>query len=338
MVPFKLIKLSGRSGKLALIAGTAASAAVVGFFLQSGTPTEAASVQPEKVKKLAVPSEASIQIASSLGLTGQFLPKVPAEPEASLPVQPVALTLSEDTPIAALPREEPAPVLGCDIRVEAEATVAALVNLHIEATCMPNARIAISHEGLKFHEVLSDSGVLDITVPAFDELAEFGVSFPNGSEVFAETLVSSIVFYDRVALQWAGETGLQIHALEFEADYDTDGHVWFGNPRDLTAVVGGDGGFMMRMGAGDSEISRMADVYTFPIGNPSRDGNVVLSVEAEVNGANCNRAIAADTMQIHAGGDIATNRFEIAMPECGATGDFLVLKNLLEDLTIARNN
>ena len=137
-----------------------------------------------------------------------------------------------------------------------------------------------------------------------------------------------------------------MHELEIQGIADGDvaagvkgfDPIWFGNPRDLTAVVGGNGGFLMRLGSGDSEISQTADVYTFPIGNPSQDGVVALSVEAEVNGANCNRVINADTLQIHAGGDIATNTLEIAMPECGATGDFLVLKNLLEDLTIAQNN
>lgn len=335
MIP---IKLAGRSGKLAIVAGTTAVAAVIGFFLQSGTPTQASSVQPEKEKKLVVPSEATVEIASSVGLTGQLLPSVPAEPDAALPALPVAFTLSDDEPIGAMPQEEPTPILGCDLRVEAEPTVAALVNLRIGAACMPDARIAISHEGLRFHEVLTADGTLEITVPAFDEFAEFRVEFPNGSAVSASATVSSIVFYERVAVQWIGETGLQIHALEFDADYGDAGHVWFGNPRDLTAVIGGDGGFLMRMGAGESEISQMADVYTFPIGNPSRDGQVALSVEAEVNGANCTRAIQADTMQIHAGGDLTTNTLEIAMPECGATGDFLVLKNLLKDLTIAHNN
>ncbi|CUI43512.1 hypothetical protein [Cognatishimia activa] len=335
MIP---IKLSGRSGKLALIAGTTVTAAAIGFFLQSGTPTQASAVQPEKVKKLEVPTEASVQIASSVGLSAHALPKVPSEPEASFPTRPITVSLSTDAPIAKMPLEEPTPILGCDMSLSAEPTIAALVDLTIEASCMPNARISISHAGLKFHEVLDDAGRLDITVPAFDEFASFNVTFPNGDERKARTEVPAVVFYDRVALQWLGETGLQIHALEFDADYGEEGHVWFGNPRDLTAVIGGNGGFMMRMGAGESEISRMADVYTFPKSNPSQDGQVLLTVEAEVNGANCNRPIAAETLQVNGGGDKLTNSFDLVMPDCGATGDFLVLKNLLEDLTIARNN
>ncbi len=248
---------------------------------------------------------------------------------------PVALNISRDEPIAAMPKEEPAPILGCDIQVTAKATIAALVDLTIDAACMPDARIAIAHEDLRFHEVLNSEGKLEITVPAFDEFAEFTVEFPNGSAMTAEITVSSIVFYDRVAVQWLGETGLQIHALEYDADYGEEGHIWFGTPRDITAVVGGEGGFLMRMGAGDSEISRMADVYTFPTGNPSRAGQVALNVEVEVNGANCGQYIQADTLQVQAGGDTFSNQFEITMPDCGATGDFLVLKNLLEDLTIA---
>lgn len=337
-LPIKLIKLTGRSGKLAMIGGVAVVASALGFFVQSGTPTQASSVQPEKVKKLEVPAEPSVQIASSVGLAAHLLPNVPVEPEAVFPVVPASLKVGQDQPIAVMPREEPSPILGCDLSVEADATIAALVDLTIEATCMPNALIAISHSGLRFNEVLDANGTLETTVPAFDEFAEFTVEFPNGVQRTADAMVSSIVFYDRVAAQWIGETGLQVHALEFEAGYGDDTHVWFGNPRDLTAVVGGNGGFLMRLGSGDSEISQTADVYTFPIGNPSREGVVALSVEAEVNGANCNRVINADTLQIRAGGDIATNTLEIAMPDCGATGDFLVLKNLLEDLTIAQNN
>lgn len=335
-LPIKLINMSGRSGKLALIAGSSALVAVVGFFLQSGTATEAASVQPEKAKKLDVPAQTEVLIASSVGLTGQFLPAIPTDPEVNLPVQPIALSVAQDEPIAVMPQEEPAPILGCDMTLTAEPTIAALVDLSIDASCMPDARIAISHAGLRFHEVLNDQGKLEITVPAFDEFAEFSVTFPNGAEAQASTQVPSIVFYDRVAVQWLGETGLQIHALEFDADYGEEGHVWFGNPRDLTAVIGGKGGFLMRMGAGNDEISRMADVYTFPVGNPSQKGQVILSVEAEVNGANCNRPISAETLQVQSGGDKLTNTLEMTMPDCGATGDFLVLSNLLKDLTIAQ--
>jgi len=335
-LPIKLITMSGRPRKLALIAGSSALVAVTGFFLQSGTATEASAVQPEKVKKLEVPAQAELQIASSVGLTGQYLPAVPSDPQASLPVLPAAFTPSQDEPISAMPQEEPAPLLGCEISLTAEPTIAALVNLSINATCMPDARIAIFHAGVRFHEVLDDQGNLEITVPAFDEFAEFSVTLPNGTEEQTETQVPSIVFYDRVAVQWLGETGLQIHALEFEADYGEEGHVWFGNPRDLTSVIGGEGGFLMRMGSGESEISRMADIYTFPIGNPTRGGEVVLSVEAEVNGANCNRPISAQTLQVHGGGDKLTSELEMTMPDCGATGDFLVLSNLLKDLTIAQ--
>lgn len=335
MLPIKLTK---RTGRLAMIAGSTVIAAAVGLFTQSGTPTQASSVQPEKDKLVAVSNEVQVQIASSAGFATPFLPAVPTDPDGALPVQTVGLTLSQDEPIAALPQEEPAPILGCEMSMVAEPSIAALVDLTITASCMADALVVISHAGLRFHEVLDAQGALSITVPAFDEVAQFNVTFPNGAEVNARADVPSVVFYDRVAVQWLGETGLQIHALEFDADYGDDGHVWFGNPRDVTAVIGGNGGFLMRLGAGESEISRMADVYTFPVGNPARDGQVALSIEAEVNGANCTKPISAQTLQVHAGGDKITNQFEMMMPDCGATGDFLVLKNLLKDLTIARNN
>ena len=329
MFPIKLRKVSGRVIRLAVAGGVSAVAAIIGLVMQTGTPSEAAAVPTSAAQA------ASVTTHNAVNASG--LPTAPSAISTPFPVQTVAFTLSEDRPTAQMPNEEPVPHLGCDISVEAEATIAALVDLTIHASCMPEARVAIEHAGLRFHEVLNADGELNLSVPALDEFAQFSVEFPNGTTSVAVAAVPSLVFYDRVAVQWLGETGLQIHALEFDADYGEDGHIWYGAPRDLTAVIGGKGGFLMRLGAGKSEISRTAEVYTFPTGNPDRDGRVALSIEAEVNGANCNKWIKADTIEVHGGGDKITNQFDMVMPTCDATGDFLVLKNLLQDLTIAQN-
>lgn len=330
------LPMSGRSLKLAIAAGSAVTATAIGLVVHTGTPSQASAVQPEISKKVEITEDIQVQLASSVGLETPFLPATPAEPEAAFPVQHVSFTPGQDSPIATMPREEPSPILGCEMSLSSKTSLAALVDLKVEAACMPNARIAIAHEGLRFHDVLNEDGILEISVPALSETAVFDVTLPNGTELTTRQQVPSLGFYDRVALQWMGESGLQIHALEFGAGYGSAGHVWFGNPRQVTAVVGGTGGFLMRLGSGDSEISRMADVYTFPVGNPGRNGMIHLSVEAEVNGANCNRLVKAETLQATASAGMRRNALEITMPECGATGDFLVLKNLLEDLTIAQ--
>lgn len=333
----KPVKLSERTSKLALAAVTATAAIVLGVYVQSGQPSQASGVQPEQAKQFAPALESNppLLLASASSFVLPTMPKA-AQLEAQLPARPVALEVSLDTPTTAMPQEEPAPLLGCDISVEAIPAIAAMVNLEIKATCLPNARVTVSHAGLSFTEVLDEQGKLGITVPAMQKDARFSVRFPNGSETNSIASVPSLEFYDRVAVQWIGEAGLQIHAFEYAADYDTDGHVWYGNSRDLTSVIGGQGGFLLRLGDGQSEISKMADVYTFPTGNAATTGTVNLSVEAEVTGSNCGRDIRASTLQIHQGGPATTRQLEIAMPECAASGDFLVLKNLLQDLTIAQ--
>lgn len=324
----KLENLSASTARLATAGVTAAVAIGVGLYVNGGAPLEASAVQPER-EKIVAPGLAKVDDLA--------LPTLPRAnlPDASFPIQMVALDVATDAPVAAMPVEEDTPLLGCDIHVTASPAVAAMVNLDIMASCLPNERVVLSHAGLSFTEVLDDTGALGITVPALAVDAKFTVTFANGAARSDTADVPSLQFYDRVALQWTGDSGLQIHALEYDASYGEDGHVWYGNTRDLTAVIGGEGGFLLRLGDGLSEISQMADVYTFPTGSAAADGAVALSVEAEVNGSNCGRQISAATLQLQQGFATETHAFDIDMPDCVATGDFLVLKNLLQDLTIA---
>ena len=338
----KRIKM-GREGvtKVALVAFTLTTAAAIGFLMQSGSPLEASAVQEPRDKLLASAIETN-NANALLGFEddGNALPAMPSEryAEASLPAQPIVLSVAGEVPVADMPKEESVPLLGCAIEASATPAVAAMVNLSVSASCLPGDRITVTHAGLVFTEVLNGDGMLEISVPAMAEEAEFDILFSNGFSATARADVASLQFYDRVAVQWTGETGLQIHALEFGADYGDEGHVWFGNERDLTAVIGGRGGFLLRLGDGFSEISQMADVYTFPTINAADAGDVQLTVEAEVNGANCGRMVSASTLQIQPGQGPIKKSLNVEIQGCNATGDFLVLQNLLQDLTFAEKS
>jgi hypothetical protein len=326
--------------KVALVAFTVATAGAIGFLMQSGSPLEASAVEEPRNKLIAKSIDTGLDANVLMGRNDadNALPEMPMEryAEASLPAQPIILTVASEVPVASMPKEENVPLLGCDINVAATPAVAAMVNLSVSASCLPGDRVTISHAGLTFTEVLDADGVLEISVPAMSMDAQFDVTFPNGYAASTTADVGSLQFYDRVAVQWVGETGLQIHALEFGATYGEEGHGWFGNDRDLTAVIGGRGGFLMRLGDGFSEVSHMADVYTFPTVNAAEAGDVQLTVEAEVNGANCGRAISATTLQVKPGADPIKKTLNVEIPACSATGDFLVLQNLLQDLTFAQ--
>ena len=79
----------------------------------------------------------------------------------------------------------------------------------------------------------------------------------------------------------------------------------------------------------------MVEVYTFPTGTTSRDGSVALSVEAEVTAENCGRDVAAQSIQIDPASTLIAIDLTMTMPKCDAVGEFLVLKNMFKDLTLA---
>ena len=81
----------------------------------------------------------------------------------------------------------------------------------------------------------------------------------------------------------------------------------------------------------------MAEIYTFPSGTALKEGVIMINLEAEVTEDNCNTDIEAQILQKSGNARMAAKELVLAMPECDAVGDYLVLKNLFDDLNIARN-
>ncbi len=288
-------------------------------------------------------TESTLQSGSALELTNivetAALPQIPGEMALppNLDAAPLRLAAAEDFTAIPVPAETEAPSLGCDINFQTEVQAAALVRLALVTDCLPNERVTLHHNGMMFTAATNSDGVLNIVVPALSENSVFLAAFANGQTVVAQTEVPTLRFYDRVVLQWRGASGLELHALEFGANYGDAGHVWRENPRELASIASGEGGFLTTVGDENVPDALRADVYTFPSGAATRDGIVVLSVESPVTETNCNQEISAQTIEIHNGNAPRVQDLLLAIPDCDGTGDFLVLKNLLEDLTIATN-
>jgi hypothetical protein len=298
-------------------------------------------------KNVAAAAPKAPRVAAALQLSAITLTSaVPTPPgvalaPATLPTVPVREAALSDAPTAAisdaLPEEEPAPSLSCNYTLSAVTAPGAMVTLSLDAPCAPGERFTLHHNGMMFTNVTDDGGYALMLVPALAQKAVFIASFSNGEGAVASTDVDSLAYYQRVAVQWQGDTGLSLHALEFGAGYADDGHVWAEARRDVAAAASGDRGFLTRLGAAGQPNALMAEVYTFPSQMAGRDGAVSLTVEAEVTPSNCNRDIEAQALQIQLGGALKVQDVTLMMPGCDAAGDFLVLKNLLNDLNIARN-
>jgi len=240
---------------------------------------------------------------------------------------------SSEVPAApATTRAEPGPAkttsqTHCHLSARATSAPNATARLRVSAPCHSGQTVAIHHNGLSFTDETDKNGQLDVTIPALSEFAIFLVSFEDQKGTVATTHVTDILAFDRVALQWRGTSAMQIHALEFGASYGQDGHVWSDT---TTSGIGN----VVRLGSGSTPQSENVEIYSFPARTVEKSGFVELSVETEVTDANCGQDLQVQSLELRS--QILRSRETIlSIPDCSASGDFLVLNNLFQDLTIA---
>jgi hypothetical protein len=256
--------------------------------------------------------------------------------DASLPVSLVSNPVETAEPEGiVLPEAPEATGFACDVKMSATPAAGAMILVQLSAPCHGSERVTLHHNGLMFTDLVQPDGTLDLEIPALSEAALVIASFFDGSGAVAQTTVTSVPFYDRVVLQWRGDAGLQLHAREFDAEYFSDGHVWQGAKTDATRAATGAGGFLTTLGRGDAPDALLAEVYTFPSGMTQASGTVTLTVEAEIRNTNCSSVVEAQTLEIRDGKDLRARELTIDVPGCDTVGDFLMLKNIVQDLTIA---
>jgi hypothetical protein len=284
------------------------------------------------------------KVISSDSTKGFRIPSPPAESLTPVPRLPDAEGLSERVrrgetlPVAAVPATTHSAFgLPCDVELTSHNAGAAMVQLSLSAACHLNEPVEIRQGDLVFTMNTSNTGAVEVSVPAMSRDAVYTAIFQDGKTATTEITVDDLVEYDRVALLWEGESGLHLHALEYGAQHGENGHVWSGAPRSADYAARARGGFLARLGDPHIENAKFAEVYSFPSGSTAREGAVRLSVEAEVTAYTCDQDITAKSLQIRRGESYPALDITLSIPECSGLGDFLVLKNLLPDLSIAQN-
>lgn len=261
-------------------------------------------------------------------------PQLPAEPgPAELKIENITLTsLAADTAPAAAEPQRPAPAQPehCRVTASAEAAPMAMVTLSVAAPCHGGERLTVHHSGMIFTAALDRTGHYAAQVPALTRTAVYIAETASGGGAVAVAEVAGTEAMERVVLQWSGPSGLEMHAREFGAEYDSAGHVWHGAASDTAA------GRVVRLGDPSLVAPRIAEIYSVPANRSDRSGIITLTAEAEVTGLNCGRDISAQALQL-SGGRLSSRDLVMAMPDCDAQGSFLVLNNLVEDLKIVAN-
>jgi hypothetical protein len=329
-----------RKRKLSILMATLALAAAAGHMMQSGQDAPVAGA----VASVLPPPDAADEVAG--GLAEASAPAAAdAEPRAAiragsglaLPPEPPAVARTVLAAVqASLPAVGPASDAAAPALVEAApactpvlslaAAPGAVIALSLSAPCDPDARVVVRHEGLGFTAATDAEGRLELEVPALATMARVRVLLPGNEVALAEVAVPEAAGFLRVGLQWMGPDRFELHAFERGAGFGEAGHVHAGSAPGL--------GRLFALGREDVERPLLAEVYSLPRAHASE---VRLHVEAPVTEATCGREMLAEALAMGATAAATLIDVAVEMPGCDATGGFLMLPGLFDDLRLAGN-
>lgn len=268
---------------------------------------------------------------------------VAAGPKAAALAQPVPKVVVPETIVTAdagstLLRKPAAvtkapPAITCDVSLDLMAEPNAMIGLTLLAPCHPNQRVVLHQGGLAVTGKTTATGALFTALPAMETPALVEVAFADSTRTRAEIAVPDLVTLRRFGLQWQADDTFQIHAFENGATYGEPGHISAADPHGPTAGQRATAGFLTLLGEAATENPLLAEVYTFP----TTGAKAEVAVEAAVTEKTCGRELIAETLN-STGGSVFVTDLTVAMPECEAKGDYLVLKNLVLDLNMAAAN
>lgn len=224
--------------------------------------------------------------------------------------------------------------LPCEAHLDLAPQVGGMVAVSLLASCLIDSPVTLHHDRLVFSGRTDHIGRLDVTLPALSPEADVMAVLDTGDVLSATVAVPDAADYDRIALQWVGDQAMGLHAFEFGAAFGDDGHIWAENPRTPSNHTGG---FLTRLGMASGPAAQFAEVYSFPKSNDHLDGVVRMSVEVAVTDRTCGAQANAEILQPGANGRLQAADIVLDMPGCDSVGEFLVLKNIVQDLKLAAN-
>ncbi len=221
----------------------------------------------------------------------------------------------------------------CAPRLTLAATAGAMIDLRLTATCRANERVVVRHSGLAVTYRTNSVGALSASLPAMTSDVSVSVLFAGGETVQAALVLPEADNHRRFGVQWLGAPSFAVNAFENGADYGMPGHVSAADPHQPGDSLLPLRGFLTVLGDDQVDMPMLAEVFTFPAGS----ADVPVLVEVAVTDASCGHEILGETLNV-VGGVMRVADLSVTMPGCDATGDYLVLKNLVPDLKLAAAN
>lgn len=239
-------------------------------------------------------------------------------------------------PIATAPAEKVSQIPDdCPTSLELTAEPNAMIRVSVAAPCHSGERIVLRHSGLAVTGKISADGAFSTQIPALEMNAAIDVKLSDGFALNGTVILTDFAGTRRFGVQWQGFDRFQLNAFAGGARYGEAGHISSvrmndTNPETLSANTG----YLTLLGDGTTDLPMLAEIFTFPA-DSTIPANLV--VEAEVTDTTCGHEILSETLS-NLGGQLTITDLTLAMPDCDAIGDFLVLNSLLSDMKIASSN
>lgn len=196
----------------------------------------------------------------------------------------------------------------------------AMIDVSLSAPCNLGERVVIRHSGLSFSATIGGGGQLRLQLPALEVDALVAAYFEGSEILLAQVAVPEAADYIRFAVQMPYPAHFDLRAREGEQVF-------------VSGQVGaiGEQRRILNLGSMKSANPLLSQVYSI---RKSAFLSPDLTVELRISGEICGKTLPAETI-LSNGGKISKLQFDVAVPNCGASGDILLLKNLLRDLTLA---
>ena len=216
-----------------------------------------------------------------------------------------------------------------EMTLSAEPT--AMIGISVTAPCQPNQRVVVQHAGLTVTGKTTGNGSLSMSLPALSTDADVFVRFLDGEDLAGTVTVYDAAGLRRYGVQWLGDDAFQLNAFENGADYGEPGHVSDVDTQRALAGQPQTGGYLLVLGDDRVDQPMLAEVYTYPT---DPDTKVRIVVEAAITKKTCDREILGETLADF-GGKLMITDLTLAMPDCSAVGDIVVLNNIDPEMKVA---
>jgi hypothetical protein len=115
----------------------------------------------------------------------------------------------------------------CTPSIGVEPASAGLSQIVVAAPCFAKQKVRLRYDALELVRILDENGRLSMQFDCYlGEKPPLAVVFPDGSSSVAALQTLDLDRVTKVAVIWKGGVNLDLHAFEYAASSDGEGHVW----------------------------------------------------------------------------------------------------------------